>query len=700
MAKLVLGTVANLLGNPTSAANTINNNSDLIETALENTLSRDGSTPNQMLADIDLNGNDLLNVGSLDADVILIDGSNVEDLLEQAIEAAEDAQESAAAAQASASQALSSANDAQAAADSAQAAVDAHANRTDNPHVVTKAQVGLSNVPNVDATLRSNHTGTQTSTTISDFAEATDDRVAALLQAGTNITLTYNDVANTLTIAASGSVATTATAVSVTPTGGISSTNVQAALAELDTEKFDKTGGTVSGPVTTNGLQYTNVTYIGNTDLNTQLVAGFYDGNQLSNVPYGAGDINVWWFIEIMRHSTNNTHETQRAILLNKPGGAWWTRRRIAGTWDRWEPEGGVATPAHYGCPKSTTAPGIGSGAFNDTDFQAWLNHNGPIALDGWYRVTTSVTADLTSRQGFKLQGAGLIGGIVCTDAGRVTISNIGVDNPWGASFDTVVIRDLTVIYAWNASNPVLTISAVGGTSGSSVPTLHMDNVHIYPSGLTAGVASGVGLFQFNNIRQAHIVNCGGAGLYNGYQGIMFNCLQDANTAAVEVLFDNCRGAHFQKGWVLARAAGAVTNDDAQGWHWRNCAVLAVDRGWDIDGGAEGFGEWTNIISCHAYFREVGVITTNYGNLRIKDNYLLGHGALTNCQGIALTGTPSLEPWTVVKDNRIRLDAATAATRRSLNFAAAHIGVAMDNRGTGSTTANILGGVTDGGRNT
>ena len=37
------------------------------------------------------------------------------------------------------------------------------------------------------------------------FDEAVDDRVNALLVAGTNITLTYNDVANTLTIAAAGS---------------------------------------------------------------------------------------------------------------------------------------------------------------------------------------------------------------------------------------------------------------------------------------------------------------------------------------------------------------------------------------------------------------------------------------------------------------------------------------------------------------
>lgn len=57
-----------------------------------------------------------------------------------------------------------------------------------------------------DATLlaRANHTGTQTASTIQDFSEAVDDRVATLLVAGSNITLNYNDGAGTLTISAAG----------------------------------------------------------------------------------------------------------------------------------------------------------------------------------------------------------------------------------------------------------------------------------------------------------------------------------------------------------------------------------------------------------------------------------------------------------------------------------------------------------------
>lgn len=51
---------------------------------------------------------------------------------------------------------------------------------------------------------RANHTGTQTASTISDFSEAVDDRIAALVVQGTNMTITYNDAANTLTFDAAG----------------------------------------------------------------------------------------------------------------------------------------------------------------------------------------------------------------------------------------------------------------------------------------------------------------------------------------------------------------------------------------------------------------------------------------------------------------------------------------------------------------
>ena len=50
-----------------ASSTTLNSNFDAIETAFQNTVSRDGSTPNTMSADFDMNSNDILNVGTITA---------------------------------------------------------------------------------------------------------------------------------------------------------------------------------------------------------------------------------------------------------------------------------------------------------------------------------------------------------------------------------------------------------------------------------------------------------------------------------------------------------------------------------------------------------------------------------------------------------------------------------------------------------
>ncbi len=71
--------------------------------------------------------------------------------------------------------------------------------------------IGLGVDPALQAALRdrATHTGTQLSPTISDFREAVEDAVAAFLLPGANVSLTYNDVGNSLTIAVTGGGLTT-----------------------------------------------------------------------------------------------------------------------------------------------------------------------------------------------------------------------------------------------------------------------------------------------------------------------------------------------------------------------------------------------------------------------------------------------------------------------------------------------------------
>lgn len=83
---------------------TLNQNFDRIQAAMENTLSRDGTIPNQMTADLDMNKNDILNVENIDVKTLSIDGNpldlegaieDMEDLLGQSLDAATRAEQAA-----------------------------------------------------------------------------------------------------------------------------------------------------------------------------------------------------------------------------------------------------------------------------------------------------------------------------------------------------------------------------------------------------------------------------------------------------------------------------------------------------------------------------------------------------------------------------------------------------------------------------
>lgn len=58
-------------------ANNINTNFTRVATALADTVSRTGTTPNQMNADLDMNNNDLLNVNVIDAEVVIANGIDI-----------------------------------------------------------------------------------------------------------------------------------------------------------------------------------------------------------------------------------------------------------------------------------------------------------------------------------------------------------------------------------------------------------------------------------------------------------------------------------------------------------------------------------------------------------------------------------------------------------------------------------------------
>jgi len=82
-----------------------------------------------------------------------------------------------------------------------------------------------------------------TASAVTDFAEAVDDRVGALLVAGTNVTLNYNDAAGSLTINASGGGGSgTVTTVSVASANGFTGTVANATTTPAITMATSITG--------------------------------------------------------------------------------------------------------------------------------------------------------------------------------------------------------------------------------------------------------------------------------------------------------------------------------------------------------------------------------------------------------------------------------------------------------------------------
>lgn len=203
MAKLILNDIGSF---SQTAITTINQNHAATEAAMENTLSRDGTAPNQMTADFDMNGNDILNVekatiqtlssGSSDVDVQdIID--NLQDVID--VEAAVIAAEQAAAdAEAALVQIDAIYDDLQPLRDGIDGGTTGQF-LTKNSNVdydyLWQSPAGSGNMLksvydptniNASAFARANHTGTQLANTISNFSTSVQTEITTTLGPSTS----------------------------------------------------------------------------------------------------------------------------------------------------------------------------------------------------------------------------------------------------------------------------------------------------------------------------------------------------------------------------------------------------------------------------------------------------------------------------------------------------------------------------------
>jgi hypothetical protein len=157
----------------------------------------------------------------------------------------------------------------------------------------------------------------------------------------------------------------TATGISITPTGNVAATNVQAAIAELDSEKVAK--GTALAA---------------NVDFNSILTPGYYFTRDInsSNAPATA----TIWYVEVEISADPTLYLVQRAIAADTASPDIWVRLRNNGTWLSWRK---VLSAADLGTAADIRA---NANAKIVTIDQAWLsnawidlgNVTGAVALD------------------------------------------------------------------------------------------------------------------------------------------------------------------------------------------------------------------------------------------------------------------------------------------------------------------------------
>lgn len=230
MAKVTLSNVTNLQ-NESSAVATINTNSDRIEEAMEKTLSRDGTSPNAMEANLDLNGFRIINLPAASANtepVRKLEFDVVTAQIQAIDNAVAAAEASATASAGSATESANSASDAfDSAVDSAQSAENALNSETDAEAAAVTAANILAKSVRVDV--------------VQSFT------AGETLQGRQNLSIS---AANT----------------PLTPVGGVAATDVQAAIQELDTEKANLASPALTGvPTAPTASQANNSTQIATT---------------------------------------------------------------------------------------------------------------------------------------------------------------------------------------------------------------------------------------------------------------------------------------------------------------------------------------------------------------------------------------------------------------------------------------------------
>lgn len=409
----------------------------------------------------------------------------------------------------------------------------------------------------------------------------------------------------------------------------------------------------------------------GTHDCNADIEDGDYDAANFLNGPYP--DFG-WGYFQQRSHSYNRTDwRFQKITSFYRGEPVTWGRFKRGGGWSSWHPISGFATPAHFGGDGSLRPDSIPS--VSTLAIERWLNYPGPKYLDRWYAMNYGIGVNIAGMNGYKLAGNGSQGGIRIDAVCGIDIYGADQDNPAGMNADLYTMLDICIMLNFYGSAIPLQLRAAGGDSGSQQPGIAARNLLFLQSSPDAGSTATALLLE--NIRQGHLMNVSGGGKRFGYEGFGITYRSTQDSAPVQVKHYDCRWVHVGKGFVTEPSSGGAAYDDTQGYYWKDCEVVACNRGWDIYGGPEGFGEQYVLDNCHSYFREVGAYFENCSKIVIPMAYFLGHGTAPGgvCQALAVSGS-SPAHGSNIDIGRIYADLAPSSSgqRHDVNIPSPYIG--------------------------
>ena len=285
----------------------------------------------------------------------------------------------------------------------------------------------------------------------------------------------------------------------------------------------------------------------------------------------------------------------------------------------------GAKTALNYVTPQMYGA--AGNGTTDDTSaLSSALNSGYPVLLFGSYRITSTITVNLTSSvRGLTVFGAGSHLGRIILDFPNASTSHglvvtiADMPSPWSNTAEAVNMRDFTFVPNGYGQGDVLQI--IGQVaSGSTMPSFDLHNVNIIPASTSVGWVGG---FYFYDCRCSAMSNCNLMGGYFAFAGYGIVWTGSAASAPVHFYIRNCGISHYHVGIALIGSSSATAASDWQGAVVDGCIVIGVNHGIYCTAGPNMFADDLKVVNCHFNFVVTGINNNGVTALKVMNNSFL-----------------------------------------------------------------------------